>query len=442
MTDPIDLLRQLIRIDTTNPPGNERPAVELLQRELDSSGVATELVATDPDRPCLIARVRGEGTAPPLLLQGHVDTVPTTDQPWTRDPLGGEIADGFVWGRGTLDMKGPLVMMVEAVRRIARNPTPPAGDLILAVLPDEEMQGTVGARFLVEERPEMFDGVRYCLGEFGAFPFRFDGTRFYPIQVAERIGVGFELVLEGPPGHGSMPIRGGAMGKLGQVLRRLDRRSMPVHVTEPTRLMVEAIANHTTGATRLILQRLLDDKTAGAVLKVLGDRLAMFDPLFRNTVSATIVTAGDKHNVIPARVTLHLDGRMLPGFRAEEFERELRHLIGVDCEIQRVTDGATTPARPDMSLFGLLSDALVAHDPEAVPIPFLMPAVTDGRWFAQLGIQPYGFTPMTLPEGFDFQKTVHGVDERIPVEAVAFGAAVLEEVLHRYGRPESAIIRG
>ena len=434
MTDPVELLQRLIRIDTTNPPGNERPAIELLQSVLAAAGISSELVAAEPDRPNLIARVRGDGTAPPLLLQGHIDTVPTTDQPWSRDPRGGEIADGFLWGRGSLDMKGPVVMMTEALCRVARNSTPPAGDIILAVVVDEEMHGTHGARYLVEEHPSLFDGVRYCLGEFGGFPFRFDGTRFYPIQVAERIGVGFEITLDGPAGHGSMPIRGGAMGKLGRVLQRLDRRVMPVHVTEPTRLMVEAIAAHATGATKFVLQRLLDERTAGAALRVLGDRLAMFEPLFRNTVSATTVRGGDTHNVIPPQVTLGLDGRMLPGFTPDQFERELRALIGVECEIRRITDGSTTPAKPDMTLFGLLSEALVAHDPKAVPIPFLMPAVTDGRWFARLGIQPYGFTPMTLPEGFDFQKTVHGVDERIPVDAISFGASVLEHALHHYGR--------
>lgn len=434
MTEPVDLCRQLIRIDTTNPPGNERPAIELLRAELEVAGISTELVSLDPERPSLIARVPGEGSAPPLLLQGHVDTVPVTDQVWSRDPFGGEVADGFIWGRGTLDMKGPVVMMVEALRRIATSSPPPAGDIILVVVPDEEMHGTLGARYLVEEHAEVFDGVRYCLGEFGGFPFRFEGKRFYPIQVAERIGVGFELTLEGPPGHGSMPIRGGSMAKLGQVLRRLDRKAMPVHLTEPTRLMITALAEHSEGATRLVLERLLDERTAGPALKVAGKRLTIFEPLFRNTVSATGVRGGDKHNVIPPKVTLNLDGRMLPGFTPEAFERELRALIGVECEIRTVTDGSMTPVTPDMALFDLLAAALVEHDSEAIPIPFLMPAVTDGRWFAQLGIQPYGFTPMTLPEGFDFQKTVHGADERIPLDALDFGVGVLEHVLRHYGR--------
>lgn len=433
MIDRTELLSRLVRIDTTNPPGRERPAVELVASVLEAAGISYELVGADPERPNLIARLEGRGAAPPLLLQGHVDVVPVAEQTWSRDPFGGEVVDGFVWGRGTLDMKGPLVMMIDALVRLAGDPKPPAGDVVLCVLVDEEMHGTVGARYLVEHHADLFDGVRYAIGEFGGFPFLLDGTRFYPIQIAERIGVGFEIVIEGPAGHGSMPIRGGAMARLGKILTALDRRPLPIHVTPPTRMMVEALAAHTTGATRWALERLADERTAGATLRAMRSRLGIFEPLFRNTVSPTVVRGGDKHNVIPSRVTLGLDGRMLPGFTVEEFTAELRGVVGFDCEIIATTDGSTSAQEPDLGLFGLLSAALVDQDPEAVPIPFLLPAVTDGRWFARLGIQPYGYTPMSLPDGFDFQKTVHGADERIPVDALQFGADALVGVLRRYG---------
>lgn len=433
MIDRVDLLQRLIRIDTTNPPGDEEQAIQLIAGTLEAEGIDPLLVAAEPGRPNLIARIPGRGTAPPLLLQGHVDVVPVTDQVWSHDPFGGDVIDGFVWGRGALDMKGPVVMMVDAFLRAAASPTPPAGDVILAVVADEENHGTLGARFLVSEHAHLFEGVRYSLGEFGAFPFNFDGTRFYPIQVAERIGVAFELTIEGPAGHGSMPIRRGAMAKLGTILSRLDRRKMPVHLTLPTRLMIEGLVENTTGATRFALSRLLDERTAPIALKGLGSRVAVFDPLFRNTVSPTVVRGGDKHNVIPARISLGLDGRMLPGVSVGEFEAELRDLVGTDCEITATTDGSTTPAEPDLGLFDDLAAALVDHDPDAVPIPFLLPAVTDGRWFAQLGIQPYGYTPITLPDGFDFQGTVHAADERIPVDALEFGSNVLVDVIGRYG---------
>ncbi|HSJ26939.1 MAG TPA: M20/M25/M40 family metallo-hydrolase [Acidimicrobiia bacterium] len=431
MTDKIELLRSLVRIETVNPPGNERPAIRLLESVLTDAGLEVATYALVPERPNLIARIAGRGTAPPLLLQGHVDVVPATGQ-WTRSPFGADVVDGFVWGRGTLDMKGPVVMMVDAFLRLAADPTPPAGDVILAILADEEMQGRFGAQFLVREHPDLFHGVRYCLGEFGAFPFRLQGRRFYPIQVGERVGVEFLLTIEGPAGHGSMPIRGGAMAKLGRILRALDRRRLPIHLTPATRLMVQALADHTSGPTRLALRRLLAERTAGPALRALGPQLAMFEPMFRNTVSPTVVRGGDKHNVIPGRVTLGLDGRMLPGVSVEEFERELRAVVGSDCGIEAVTDGATSPGDPDLGLFDLLAEALRRHDPEAIPIPFLLPAVTDGRWFAQLGIQPYGYTPMTLPDGFDFQRTVHAADERIPVDALDFGSDVLFDVLRDY----------
>jgi acetylornithine deacetylase/succinyl-diaminopimelate desuccinylase-like protein len=430
--DRVELLRHLVRIETVNPPGHEGPAVRLLAEVLENAGVDVSTYAMDPERPNLIARVSGAGTAPPLLLQGHVDVVPVTGQSWTHDPFGGEVVDGFVWGRGTLDMKGPLVMMVDAFLRLAAHPTPPAGDVILAVLADEEVQGEFGARFLVREHPEIFRGVRYCLGEFGAFPFRFQGRRFYPIQVAERIGVGFRLTIEGPAGHGSMPIRGGAMAKLGRILRALDRRHLPVHLTPATTSMVEALAEHTSGTTRRALRLLLDERTTGLTLRALGSQLSLFEPMFRNTVSPTVVRGGDTHNVIPGTVTLSLDGRMLPGVSVEQFESEVRAIVGRECAIEVVTDGATSPDEPDLGLFELLAAALRRHDPEAIPIPYLLPAVTDGRWFAQLGIQPYGYTPLTLPEGFDFQRTVHGADERIPVDALDFGSDVLFDVLRQY----------
>jgi len=330
-------------------------------------------------------------------------------------------------------MKGPIVMMIDAFLRAAADPSPPAGDVILCVVCDEEMFGTEGARFLVENHAGSFEGVRYCLGEFGGFPFRFDGTRFYPIQIAERIGVGFEITIEGPAGHGSIPIRHGAMAKLGRMLRALDRRPLPVHVTVPTRLMLEALAAHTSGATRLALRRLGDARTAAPVLRAMRSQLGMFEPLFRNTVSPTVVRGGDKHNVIPSRITLTLDGRMLPGSSIDEFLSEVRTVVGNDCTIEVTTDGSTSPAEPDLGLFGLLAESLMEVDPEGMPIPFLLPAVTDGRWFAQLGIQPYGYTPMSLPEGFDFQRTVHAADERIPTDALAFGAAAFTTVLRRYG---------
>lgn len=429
MIDTTGLLQDLIRIDTTNPPGSEAPAIARIAREFDTLGVAYELLEHEPGRPNLLARLEGRGERPGVLMHGHLDVVPVTGQRWTRNPFGGELLDGWIWGRGALDMKGPVVMMVDAFLRAATVGAPPAGDIVLAVVSDEEMHGTVGAKFLVDEHADRFAGVQYALGEFGGFPLHFDGIRFYPIQVAERINVGFEITVEGPGGHGSLPISGGAMAKAGRILTTLDRRRLPIHITEPAQLMFDAMEPHLDGASAAVIRRLADPRTAAATLRVLRDRVGIMEPMLRNTVSATIIRGGDKHNVIPSEVTISLDGRMLPGFTAGEFEDEVRRLLPRDVSIRRVEDGAHSPADVDMGLFDSLASAIRELDPDGIPIPFLMPAVTDGRWFAGLGIQHYGFCPMTLPEGFEFQKTVHAEDERIPVAALGFGADALHRVI-------------
>ena len=434
MTDLADLLSDLIRIDTTNPPGHTEAAVSVVQRLLDENGIASTRYSRDEARPNLVARLQGDGQAPPLLLQAHLDVVPVTDQQWDRDPLGGHIVDDFVWGRGALDMKGPAVMMIDAFIRAHSPDRVPAGDIILCLVSDEEAGGEMGAGYLVKSHPELFTGVRHAVGEFGGFPFLIDDTRFYPIQVSERRGLRVEIAFQGPPGHGSMPVRGGSMAKLGRALTLLDRKHLPVHLTPATRLMLEAMSGHTTGTTKLALTRLLDERTAGATLALLRSKLGVLEPMLRNTVSPTIVAGGDKINVSPARTTLSLDGRLLPGRSPESMRDELVGLLGEDCEISIDPEPSGIPEQPDMTLFDTLASTLRKMDPDGVPIPYLTPAVTDARWFSQLGIQSYGFTPMTLPDGFAFQTTVHGENERIPVDGLKAGADAMTRLLASYGR--------
>lgn len=432
MFEPVPALQQLIRIDTTNPPGNESAAIHLIRDLLDAAGVDATIYAKDPERPNLVARLPGTGAAPPLLMQGHVDVVPTTDQRWKHGPLGGDIIDGFVWGRGALDMKGPVVMMTHALARLAESGNRPAGDILLCVVSDEENHGDYGARFLVEEHPGLFSGVRYAIGEFGGFPFLLGGTTFYPIQVAERVGVEFRLVIRGEGGHGSLPRKGAATAKLGRLLLALDRKRMPVHLVPATRMMIAGMVEHTSGMVRVALRSLLDPHRAGAALRLLDSKLGALQPLFRNTVSATVLRGGDKPNVIPAEISVILDGRMLPGSTPEEMLAELRSIVGPEPEISYRVDAEPGPAGPDLGLFDTLAAVIRAADPDAVPVPFLMPAVTDGRWFARLGIQHYGFTPLLLPVDFDFQSVVHAADERVPVQAIERGAAMIYDLLIRY----------
>jgi acetylornithine deacetylase/succinyl-diaminopimelate desuccinylase-like protein len=428
---PAALLQALIRFDTTNPPGNEAPAAAYLEQVLAAAGFETELLARDPARPNLLARLSGRGETPPLLMYGHLDVVTTAGQAWTVPPFEGRIVDGCVWGRGALDCKGQLAMMVAALLRARDEGLVPTGDVLFAATADEEVDTGHGVGYLVEAHAGRFEGVRYAISEVGGFTYYLGGARLYPIMVAEKQTCNVEVTLRGPGGHGSVPVRGGAMARLGEVLRCLDRRRLPVHVTPVAREMVEAVAAALGGwqgaLARLLLVPPLTDIVLGW-MGAAGDALA---PLLHNTASATMVQASHQINVIPGEVGLRLDGRLLPGFAPEDMLRELRAILGDGVEIAVTHYEPGTPP-PDMGLFDTLAAVLREADPAGTPMPLLMSGVTDARHLARLGIQTYGFTPMKLPPGLDFWKLVHGADERVPVEALEFGAACLYDLLQRF----------
>lgn len=301
-------------------------------------------------------------------------------------------------------------------------------------LSDEETGGERGAGYLVNERPELFDGVQFALGEFGGFTFGFAGGRFSPIQISERTGVPLDITFRGPSGHGSLHVHDGAMYKLGRALVRLERRHFPLRITPASRAMLQAIAPHVSAPHRFIIQRLLDPRTGRPVFSVVRGHLGSIASVLSPTASATMVEAGHAINVCPGAATLSVDGRLLPGMTAREFVTDLRSLIDIECVIDILEEAPSMPVEPDMSLFDLLASAVTTMDPLAVPIPYVSPAVTDARWFSRLGIQCYGFTPMSLPVDFDFAATVHGADEPIPVSSLGPGSDALLAVFTGYGR--------
>jgi len=309
----------------------------------------------------------------------------------------------------------------------------PAGDVTLCLLADEEAGGTYGARYLVEEHVHLFEGCVYGLGEFGGFPLYLAGLKFYPIQVSEKTPGTMRLTLFGPGGHGSMPVRGGAMARLGRVLTVQDRRSTPIHVTPPARAMVGSLADASRTPMRQVLRLLLCPRLSGLLLKALGPRVQMIESILRNTISPTVVRAGSKINVIPSQIALDMDMRLLPGFRPTQMVDEVRDIVGNDVEIEVLESGPPLPAEPNLAQFPLLAGVLQALDPDGTPIPYMAPHTTDARFFSQLGIQIYGFTPLNLPADFQFIRTVHAADERVPVDAVHFGTQAIYDVLCRYG---------
>ncbi len=428
----VELLQHLIRFDTTNPPGNEVECVSFIDGLLKDAGIETTIRSRNPQRPNLVARLPGQGNAPPLLLYGHLDVVTTENQQWQYPPFEGLVADGFVWGRGALDMKGGVAMMLSAfLRAKAENLTLP-GDVIFAVVSDEETSGEFGARFLVENHPDLFEGVRYAIGECGGFTFYSGNRRFYPIMVAEKQRCAVRATVRGQGGHGSMPVRGGAMARLSEVLRRLDRNRLPVHVTSTARDMIDEIASALGGVTGLVLGGLKNPALTNALLTILSERGAFFDPMLHNTVSPTILQGSSSINVIPSEVSVDLDGRLLPGFSPDDLIAEIRGLVGDAVELE-VLNYSPGPAEPDMGLFDTLSDILREADPEGTPVPLLLPATTDGRHFSRLGIQTYGFLPVQLPRDFNFIHMIHAADERIPVEGLAFGSEAIYTLLRRFG---------
>ncbi|HUA73555.1 MAG TPA: M20/M25/M40 family metallo-hydrolase [Solirubrobacteraceae bacterium] len=427
---PVELLQRLLRFDTTNPPGGERECIEWIAGLLQGLGCETRLIAQEPERPNLIARIAGRGESPPLLLQGHVDVVAARGE-WRHDPFAGDLADGYVWGRGALDMKGGVAMLLAAFMRLKASGTQPPGDVILCLLADEEAGSPLGADFLVREHPELFAGVRYSIGEFGGFTMEVAGRRFYPIMVAEKQICWTRATLRGQSGHGSMPVRGGAMGKLGKLLDALDSRRLPVHVTPVARAMIEAIANELPATMALPLRGLLKPALTDRVLGALGERGRVFDPMLHNTASATIVQGGEKINVIPDELSLELDCRLLPGFAPEDVFAELRALAGVELEFE-VAQHDRVAGEPDMALFERLAGVLGELDPRGKAIPMLLPGVTDGRFFSRLGIQTYGFLPMQLPPELPFMQLIHAPDERLPADTVEFGTRAIERVLERF----------
>ncbi len=402
---PAELLQQLIRFDTTNPPGNEAECISYIHYLLTEAGLQTTILARDPLRPNLVVRLTGQGNAPALLLQGHVDVVTTEHQQWQHPPFAGIAADGYIWGRGTLDMKGGVAMMLAAFLRAKAEDLPVSGDVVLTIVSDEEVASEYGARY----------------------------RKFYPIMVAEKQGCLVKATVRGPGGHGSLPFHGGAMAKLGKLLQRLDQHRLPVHIPTVTRLMTEAMAANLPTPIGSLLRQLLDPTLTDSILDQLGPQGAFFDPILHNTVNATIVHGGEKSNVIPSKIVLEMDGRILPGYGSNDLMTELRQLAGDDVEID-VKPAEPAPAEPDMALFDILGDILREADPDGVPVPFLLPAVTDARFFTQLGIQTYGFLPMSLPEGFDFSQTIHAANERIPIAAIDFGTNAIYEVLQRFGK--------
>lgn len=433
--EALALLQGLLRIDTTNPPGNERAAAEALAASLREDGIEPVLLDAAPGRTNLVARLPARGTpvGGPLLLAAHLDVVPAERERWERDPFGGEIADGFVWGRGAIDMKNFAAMAAIVMKRLARAGTPLRRDLVLAAVADEEMGCDLGSRFLVERHPDLVR-AEFALGEGGGFSISVGKRRYYAVQVAEKGVCWVRARVTGRAGHGSVPHEDNAVVKLSEAVARLGRTRLPQHVTPVLRRFVEEVAATQPLAARLALPALLHP----ALSKVLLDRVFPdpavargFAALLSNTAAPTVLSAGRKTNVIPGEATAEIDGRILPGQTVFSFLAELEAVMGkeVRFEVLKSLPAVETHEPYSTPVWSAIVGAVQRHDPEAVAVPYLMPGFTDAKYFSRLGLKWYGFAPVRFPPELRFAELYHGHNERIPVDGFQLGLAMLEDVV-------------
>lgn len=420
--DVVDLCRDLIRIESTNPGLGERKAAEYVAACLEEVGLSATVIESEPGRTSVISRVAGrDQSRPPLLVHGHLDVVPAQREDWTVDPFSGEIKDGCLWGRGAVDMKDMVAMTLAVARQYARSGQAPARDLVLAFVADEEAGGAKGARFLVDRHRDAFDGVTEAISEVGGFSVTVDAARrLYLIQTAEKGMRWLRLSASGRAGHGSMLNDDNAVTKLAQAVARVGAHSFPIQLT-PT---VRAFLTHVGDAFEIPF----DDDDPDAVVARLGSLSRMVGAVLRNTANPTQLDAGYKVNVIPGQASAHIDGRFLPGHE-DDFIRELDAVIGPDVVAEVVHSDVALETSFDGGLVDAMCAALIAEDPGAIPVPYTMSGGTDAKSFSRLGMRCFGFSPLRLDDNLDFAAMFHGVDERVSVDALTFGVRVLRRFL-------------
>jgi acetylornithine deacetylase/succinyl-diaminopimelate desuccinylase-like protein len=422
----VDLCRELIQIDTSNygdesGPG-ERRAAEYVAAKLAEVDLQPEIFESHPGRANVIVRVPGEDqTRGALLIHGHLDVVPAEKSDWRVDPFSGEIEESCVWGRGAIDMKDMDAMTLAVVRQIAREGRRPPRNLVVAFVADEEAGSGAGARWLVNTRPDLFEGCTEAIGEVGGFSYTIsDERRLYLIQTAEKGMAWLRLIADGTAGHGSMINDDNAVTELTEAVARLGRHRFPIRVTRTVRAFLGELSDAFGIA--------LDPNDIETTVAKLAPIARLVGATLRNTANPTMLAAGYKVNVIPGRAEAYVDGRFLPGHE-EEFFAELDELLGPRIRREFVNHDIAVETDFSGDLVDAMAAALVAEDPGARAIPYTVSAGTDAKSFSRLGIRCFGFSPLRLPPDLDFAGMFHGVDERVPVDALTFGTRVLDRFL-------------
>ncbi|MEU5974677.1 M20/M25/M40 family metallo-hydrolase [Streptomyces sp. NPDC047315] len=419
----------LIRIDTTNRGGGdcrERPAAEYAAERLAAAGLEPTLLERTPGRTNVVARIPGtDPTADALLVHGHLDVVPAEAADWSVHPFSGEVRDGVVWGRGAVDMKNMDAMVLAVVGAWARAGVRPRRDVVVAFTADEEASAEDGSGFLADHHPELFEGCTEGISESGAYSFHAGpGMTLYPIAAGERGTAWLKLTAHGTAGHGSKVNRANAVSRLAAAVARIGEHEWPLRLTPTVRAALAELGRlHGIDADPYA-----EDFDADGLIAKLGRAAELVEPTVRNSANPTMLDAGYKVNVIPGHATAFVDGRMLPGGE-DEFHATMDRLTGPDVEWEFHHREVPLQAPVDSPTFAKLRAAVERFDPTGHVVPYCMAGGTDAKQFSRLGITGYGFSPLKLPEGYDYSAMFHGVDERVPVEALHFGVDVLDHYL-------------
>jgi acetylornithine deacetylase/succinyl-diaminopimelate desuccinylase-like protein len=419
-----ELLQELIRIDTTNPPGNETRAAELLRDYLEDSGVSCELYARIPERANLVARIPGRGDGPRLLFLSHTDVVLADAAEWAADPFGGEMRDGEVWGRGALDMKGQVAASAVAIASLAREGFEPAGDLIFAATADEEVGAGFGAQWLCEAHP---DAVRcdFCINEGSGDRVELGGKPFYLCSVSEKMSAPFRLRVLGRSGHASMPgIADNALVKAAPLITALGTYKAERRLIPEVEALLETVTGERPTSPDEVLER------AGAVGPLVAE---MVEPLLSMTLSPTMASASQKRNVVPAVCDIVVDSRLLPGTTPDEQQAIVRELLGEgDYELEVLESHGGTRSAMDTPLWQAVESWVESVDPGARPAPVCVAGFTDSHWFREaFGTVAYGFFPSREMGIETAARLIHSADERVPVEDLELGVSFLRHAAQR-----------
>jgi acetylornithine deacetylase/succinyl-diaminopimelate desuccinylase-like protein len=423
--DAIRICRELIQIPSVNygdGKGDEKDVAEYVVKQLSEVGIESKIYESAPGRCNVIARIKGSNPdRPGLVVHGHIDVVPANAADWSVDPFSAELKDGYIWGRGAVDMKNMDAMILATVRSWARSGYVPERDIVLAFFADEEAGSIYGSHYMVKNHPEVFAGCTEAVSEVGGFSVTVSGgKRLYLIETAEKGIHWMRLTAHGRAGHGSVMNDENALTRLTEAVSNIGNYTWPQRYSKTVKAFFKRVADETG--------KPYDEADLQPLLQEVGFAARMIGATLQNTANPTMLEAGYKANVIPGSASAVIDGRFIPGFE-DELNSTIKSLIGEHITVETITRDKALEVPFEGDLVEAMCNALIKEDAVAIPVPYVMSGGTDNKALADLGIIGYGFSPLKLDADFDFMAMFHGVDERVPVEGLTFGARVLKDFL-------------